>query len=323
MKAYRLATAERLLGALRIEAAKLADETESFEQMHDQAYRQLCAIKHDRDSLLVIVARLEKENLTLRGQVDKLKERFRRHVLGPLCLLVMVCLASGARAQDRRGEVTTTEPSYAGVTANAPIDPRYHILNEGGSDGAGLCVISSVLCNGGYQGVPGLERGKESTLWKTAKSRPGGYYPEKLERLLKELMPGEEWFSWEGDGTELLARYSAQGYPIAATMNTGELYNWQPIHHMISLAHLDDSWACVIDNNDPGKYHWMPAAEYARRFRDGPKGWGFVWLRSPDGGRAMSLLPLAVLISAAGFLVVWVGRPRNLESLSCSAPLLS
>jgi hypothetical protein len=232
-----------------------------------------------------------------------------------LCALALALLlpcastpTAGAQAPDDRGEAVSDRPEYQGVTANAPIPPEMHIRNEGGlpepgnPQGAGLCVISAILSNGMYQRVPGLEGGKDSLLWRTAKSRPGGYYPGKLEALLKEVLPGEEWFSWEGQGTDLIAEYSAQGYPVAATTNTGALYGYKSIHHMIQAAHLDSRWACIVDNNDPGKYHWMPRAEFDRRFVDGEQGWGVVWLRKPKVF-AFALSAAAVLLVASAVLV--------------------
>lgn len=221
-----------------------------------------------------------------------------------LLLLIASTQTAMGHQPDGRGEVVTDVPEWNGVHANAPIPPDLHIKNEGGSDGAGLCVISSILANGRYQHVPGLEGGKQSDLWLTAKSRPGGYYPGKLEELLKEVMPGEKWFSWEGDGTDLVAKYSADGYPVATTTNTGALYGYQSIHHMISNAHLDAEWACIVDNNDPGKYHWMPRAEFDRRFVDGQQGWGFVWLRKPHVF-AVALILSAFLLAASAGLVYY------------------
>lgn len=223
----------------------------------------------------------------------------------PIAFVILACVpALRAQSPDRRGEIALDVPSYRGVDANAPIPPELHIRNEGGRDGAGLCVIASILANGRYQGVPGLEGGKDSLLWKTAKSRKGGYYPGKLEALLKEVLPGEKWFSWEGDGTDLVAEYSAKGFPVGTTMNTGAQYRYMRIHHMISLIHLDDKLACVVDNNDPGKYHWMPRAEYDRRFVDGPKGWGFVWLRRVRRNSQLLIAAAVLLLAAAAVLLV-------------------
>ncbi len=239
----------------------------------------------------------------------------------PARFLLCLCLAfpASASAQDKRGEIVLDVPKYEGTTANAPVPAEYHIKNEGGSDGSGLCVISSVLINGAYQGIPALAGLKGSNLWKTAKSRPGGYYPAKLEKLLNEVLPGEKWFSWEGESTDLVREYSAKGFPVATTTNTGALYNYAPIHHMISLIHLDDKWACIVDNNDPGKYHWMPAQEYNKRFRDGQQGWGFVWLRMPESRiDEYQALGAAVLLMAGGMMLI-IGHRRRAPVLVVAA----
>lgn len=227
-----------------------------------------------------------------------------------LALALALLAPSIAEAQQPEGrrEVVTSAPRLGSLVANAPIPPDLHIENQGSDvDGAGLCVISSILANGRYQGVPGLEAAKDSALWRAAMAAPGGYYPEKLERLLKEVLPDEKWFSWEGEGTDLVKKYSAEGYPVGITMNTGELYGGQPIHHMVSNVHADDRVACYVDNNDPGNFHWITDAEASRRFPDGGKGWGFVWLRRPPTpGEALFFLAAACF---AGAGIAWVWDP--------------
>lgn len=222
-----------------------------------------------------------------------------------LLLAALAVFTSSARAQqpDRRGEVALDQPEYQGVRASAPIPKELHAKNEGGSDGSGLCVVASLRINGRYQRVPGVE-----ALWAEAKKRPGGYYPEKLEKLVGEVMPQEKWASYVGTDPTVLDSWSRRGYPIGATMNTGALYGYQPIHHMISLAHYrKGQLACVVDNNDPGKFHWMPAAEYDRRWIDAGEGWAFIWTRRVGGKSAA----VVIIFCAAG--VVALGpllRPR-------------
>jgi hypothetical protein len=214
-----------------------------------------------------------------------------------------------AQEPDRRGEVVLDRPEYRGVVANAPIPPKNHVRNEGGSDGAGLCVISSVLCNGMYQGVPGLEGGKNSRLWRTAKARPGGYSPDKLAALIDEVLPGEGYASYVGLDTRVLDRLSAKRYPVGITMNTGSLYQYRPIHHMVSLAHFSkrDGTACVVDNNRPGWYSWMPVGECDRRWVDGNVGWAVVWTR-----KAVALgLELACALFAAAPVFAGAGWARR------------
>lgn len=236
-----------------------------------------------------------------------------------IAALAILATAGPARAQQLptgRAEVVTTEPRLGPVVANAPIPSEMHRKNEGSTvDKAGLCVISSIEANARYQGVPGFQAGEDSELWRRAKAAPGGYYPEKLERLLKEVLPGEKWFSWEGEGTDLVRAYSAKGYPVGTTTNSGELYGDESIHHMVSTVHADDSLACLVDNNDPGKFRWVTAAEFARRFPDGGKGWGFVWLRLPPGLDDSLYYAAALLLASAALLLpsnlLWLMAARN------------
>ncbi len=217
--------------------------------------------------------------------------------------VLLAMLPCHAFTPDDFGEEVMPTPTYMGRDANAPIPPKYHLRNEGGSDDAGLCVIASIIVNGQWQGIPALKGGKNSELWRAAKRMPGGYGPEKLEDLLHKVMPNEEWISWESAHTDLIKRYSDQGYPVAATMNTGALYGYLPIHHMISLIHLDKDLACVVDSNDPGKYHWMPATEYEARFVDGQTGWGFIWVRKRSYFAQWSIEGVFVVISITSIFV--------------------
>lgn len=223
-------------------------------------------------------------------------------LLRPLALFAALAAPAWADAPvGSRWEVVTDTLEYNGVKASVQIPAELHIRNEGSAvDGAGLCVGSSLLINGAYQGVPGMDQGKDSEWWRYLKSRPGGSYPGKLEADLKKLYPNEKWISWEGNVTDLIAEYTRKGYPVAATMNTGLLYYWSPIHHMVSVVHLDDKYACVVDNNNPGKGHWMAREDYDRRFVDGRVGWLFIWLRDPG---AASTATTTVLIVAVACVV--------------------
>lgn len=230
-----------------------------------------------------------------------------------------------AQDPDSRGEYVILNPSLSGRSVNAPIPNEIHVRNEGGSDGAGLCVISSVLANGMSQGVPGLniagrdERsgqlvaGKGSTLWRTAKARPGGYGPEKLAELVEEVMPGEKYASFVGRDTSILETLSSRGYRVGVTMNTGKQYNYMPIHHMVSLEHYSaaNNVAMVADNNDPGKHHVMPATEFNRRWIDGGDGWAWVWTRKP-----MSADSLAAIIIIGASLFAMLLRNHQIQGVS-------
>jgi hypothetical protein len=243
------------------------------------------------------------------------------------CLLLFPALGLG-QTPDRRGEVALLDPVYRGVRASAPIPVELHVRNEGGSNGAGLCVISSVLSAGMSQGIPGLDRpghdeatggekpGKGSQLWRTAKSRPGGYSPDKLASLLNQIMPDQKWVSYVGTDPTEIEKLTKAGYRVCATMNTGQQYSYRPIHHMINVIHYEtNGWACVVDNNDPGKFHWMPAAEYARRSIDGGTLWAFAWLYKVIAGvsstSALILIASAVMLAAGAVVFLIISRGRD------------
>lgn len=221
---------------------------------------------------------------------------------------------------DRRGEAVVSEPRFQNHELADPISPRHHVHNEGGSDGAGLCVISSILANGMHQGVPGLavagpkgEPGKGSPLWKRAKMEPGGYGPDKLAALLERVMPGEKYASYVGTDPATLDRLSRQGYKIGATMNTAALYGYRPIHHMISLdEYRSGGLAWVVDNNRPGFWSVMPAAEFDRRWFDGGVGWAWVWTRKPAPAvEPPMVLPLALAAGCFALVLFGAGVARR------------
>ena len=243
-------------------------------------------------------------------------------------ILCLWCVAP-ARGQDgqpdRRGEVVAQKPYYRGVAIPRPIDPKFHMRNEGGSNGAGLCVISSVIANGNAQGVPGLDApdqngaiGKGSPLWTTAKRRPGGYSPDKLARLVDEVMPSETYASFiTRDPEELAAKLeqlSKEGYKVGITMNTGQLYRYMPIHHMVSNDYFRrDGYAAIVDNNRPGFWSFMPAKEMVRRSFDGGVAWLWIWTRKPSPW-AVPNLPfrpdtfVPYVVSAVLWLAGWIRR---------------
>lgn len=213
------------------------------------------------------------------------------------------------------GEIVVTRPEYKGTRFNTPVPRSMHHVNEGGSDGAGLCVIASALVAGQYQGIPALRGGKDSALWRAAKSRPGGYYPEKLTDLLGDVMPGEKYASITDRAARpaLMAKLSRQGYVLSTKMNTGELYQMQPIHHFVNYVHFDNkrNVAALRDNNDrPGVFRVITAAEAARRSVDGGQFWLFVWLRRPLA-QPEAAAGNALLLVLAGCLLFVMIRDRR------------
>lgn len=50
--------------------------------------------------------------------------------------------------------------------------------------------------------------------------------------------------------------------------------------HMVNLVHLDDKWACLLDNNDPGSYHWVSRASFLAEWK-ASYGWALTPIYTP------------------------------------------
>lgn len=242
-------------------------------------------------------------------------------------LAVLLCVAVftpcvDAKSPYRRGEVETKRPQLNGTKASAAIPVKYHLRNESGTDEAGLCVPTSVLMAGMTVGIPGLDKpgideasgkmvpGKGSALWRDSKSHPGGSYPEKLEAQLKRVMPDSKWVNYVGDDPSGIEQFTSKGIPVASQMNTGALYNYQPIHHYIDVNHYEskpNGLTCIVDNNEPGIFQWMKTEEYNRRAVDGGVVWYFAWIppKLRSGSSPLLLLAAALCIAGSGLLLLF------------------
>lgn len=219
------------------------------------------------------------------------------HATTGAMVFVFTVLAVG---QVPSGIVTTKEPvNRAGVAAICDLPAQQHIRNRGGNDrtrdnpfgepgrGYGLCVFTSVEVAARWQAVRELDGFQD---WMTR--RPGGGYPEKLDRMLaaycKErnvAVPvyvqhtgGDEAFLDLVVKTDRLACVTYAGmdgfYKDARGRDT-----W--IDHMVNLAHLDAEYAAVIDNNRPGVWVWMSRKDFLVRWRARGGGWAVVLLHAP------------------------------------------
>jgi hypothetical protein len=212
------------------------------------------------------------------------------------------------KGPDRRGEVVTDGPAYERTKANTPIPAEMHQRNTGGSDGAGLCVIASAVIDGRYVG----QKDAVERLWEAAKKRPGGYHPIKFDELARDVAPDLKYAHHLGGDYEVLKRWSETGHPVCVTWSTSSLYGGQQVAHMVTGSHFGDNSAAIIDNNDPGKWYWVPKAEFERRWR----GMGGPWAMalSKIGGAAGSAIgPLALIVGGAmliGWLVGGSGSPK-------------
>jgi hypothetical protein len=169
-----------------------------------------------------------------------------------------------------------------GTEIHCDLPGGLHQKNTGGSDGAGLCVYASARHAGRWQNNELFEK-----VFDWMRKHPGGSYPEKFKRTLEQCaqelsLPVPPWVQVQGGDLEILKAACKSGRMPGVTYSfspTGR-YGGGRISHMVSLAHADDKWFCVLDNNYPGadKYEWMSPAEFSRTYAPG---WAVILLTPP------------------------------------------
>lgn len=50
--------------------------------------------------------------------------------------------------------------------------------------------------------------------------------------------------------------------------------------HMVNLVHLDKNWACLLDNNNTGRYRWIPRKAFMAEWK-ASYGWALTVVYSP------------------------------------------
>lgn len=166
-----------------------------------------------------------------------------------------------------------------------------HLQNKGGSDGAGLCVFTSVDHSARWQNVPALVGFRDYMT-----RYPGGGWPEKLAKYIKKIcaerkLPEPKYVQIENSrDLEPLKLACKTGRMVAVTYErspTGR-YGGSKIAHMVSMPHCGpglgggQEWVAILDNNYPGteRYEWMSPEEFLRVCN--PRGfWAVILLDGP------------------------------------------
>lgn len=202
-----------------------------------------------------------------------------------LSLCALVLLAGTARAQPFNP--TTSPNSPDGVKAVIDLPTARHIKNVGGSDGAGLCVFTSVQHSADWQNVRTLDGFRE---W--MRRRPGGGWPQKLDEMLAQFcrergVSVPQYIQHTGgDESFLELALQTDRFPAVTYAGMDDFYRDRfnrpaQIAHMVNVAHLDDKWAAIIDNNRPGVWVWMSRRDFLTRWRANDGGWAVVLLDAP------------------------------------------
>ncbi len=173
-------------------------------------------------------------------------------------------------------------PDGSEVHCDLPIDR--HQRNAGGSDGAGLCVFTSIGMAADWCSEPGLIDFRD---W--MRSRPGGGYPAKVTAMIRALcrerqVAEPKYFQLQGGDLDVLAKAVQQGHLACVTYSlspTGR-YGGRPIAHMVNCvaarAGPQQLWA-IVDNNHPGTIEWMTQEQFHQSYTHIGGGWSVILLK--------------------------------------------
>jgi hypothetical protein len=183
-----------------------------------------------------------------------------------------------------------THPDGTEIECDLP--NQLHLRNKGGSDGAGLCVFTSIAHSARWQNVPLLEDFRD---WMTR--HPGGGYPSKVDAMIKRVaaernQPVPDYIQVESNDLEVLKAACRSGRMPGVTYSvspTGR-YGGSRIAHMVSLVSAGvgqgpdgKGWYVILDNNYPGDnaYEWLSEKEFLRAYAGGGTGWAVILLSPP------------------------------------------
>ena len=199
-----------------------------------------------------------------------------------LCALVLFPAVAVAQF-----DPTKLPVSPDGTAATIDLPAALHVRNVGGSDGAGLCVFTSIQHAAYWQNVRTLDGFR---AW--MEERPGGGWPDKVDRMFAQFCKSRGAAvppyiqHTGGDDTFLALALKTDRLPCVTYAGMDDFYRDErgrpaKIAHMVNLAHLDTERAAIIDNNRPGVWVWMTRARFLARWRDNSGGWAVVMLAPP------------------------------------------
>jgi hypothetical protein len=186
-----------------------------------------------------------------------------------LTLFALLLCAGAAHAQPHPA------PDDWAVQLDLPAALR--MKNVGGTDGAGLCVWTSITHSARWQGEAALY-----TLRADMEKKKGGGWPERVDQELSAR--GVRYLQYEGRDLEALRAATGAGLMPAVTWNGrgDKHYGGRPIAHMVTLVHADGQHFAILDNNFPGTLTRMSPQEFLAGFAGQGSGWAvFLLDRAP------------------------------------------
>lgn len=203
-----------------------------------------------------------------------------------LVLLAYAGLLVGQSPSSGAAHLTTEPYARDGTPVDAWLPQSLHMKNTGGSDGAGLCVFTSIEMVARANNIRQLFGFQQ---WMT--KRPGGGYPAKTTDMIRRYC-GEQFkempvfFHVEANDLGILKRALQSGRAVGITYSYSPTrrYGGQRISHMVYLAAAGagsgpdgNGWWCIIDNNFPGSFEWMSQQQFLSVASGGSRLWAVIF----------------------------------------------
>lgn len=157
-------------------------------------------------------------------------------------------------------------PTHEGFTAQTPLPNSLQMRNVGGSDGAGLCVFTSIAHAARWQNVTALE-----DFQAFMRRYPGGGWPDKVDQMVKRLCTEKgvavpAYVQVEGRDLDVIQAALDSGRMVSVTYSysrTGR-YGGGVIAHMVNAVGMNSDWVVILDNNYIGlnNLEWVPRREF-------------------------------------------------------------
>ena len=164
------------------------------------------------------------------------------------------------------------------IVADLPVSQK--MKNVGGTDGAGLCVFTSITWAMRWQNEPAGQHFR-----KDMQGERGGGYPEKVDQMMKKYCPEVKYIQDTSGDPEILAAILASGRMAGVTYNGHDCHYSGGIAHMVDLVAYDPAsgWACISDNNfiEDNQFVWMSCEEFQKRWKGMGGGWVVCLLNPP------------------------------------------
>lgn len=164
------------------------------------------------------------------------------------------------------------------VVCDLPVSER--TKNVGGTDGAGLCVFSSIGHSARYQNEHRL-----ANFQKDMRKEKGGGFPQKVDAMIKKYGPGTLYVQYEGKDPSILKLALKTGRMPGVTYCGKDVHYKGQIAHMVNLVGWSDEadLAVILDNNFIGDKElvWLSRKEFLDRWINGQQGWAVILLANP------------------------------------------